>query len=729
MRFESTETAASRLVEGSRIRKSQSSVICCLVPFSGWLKLVVVLLTFLGLVHATTKPVSGSVGTELNGTLFDSPNIASAEPSWAASTRDRDLVIDGAVNLPALPVVNVRHLIIRGRLNCRGNQIITLNVQAILVDGGTFDCGRARSSPFRGRLRINFFNTDRSSSTGAFRVINGGRLIMHGPTRSTWSRLQETALAGSNRIKLPQEIRWRVNEEIVIAPSDFMFDAYETFRIVRVQDDGQAKWLTLNATLRYPHYGRTQNFNGKTLESRTEVGLLTRNIQLYGDVSNFYNNNIGMDIRVEHGSWVRIRGVEIRYGGVRDTRGRYPMHFHMMGNSPGQYFTQSSIFRSHNRCVSVHCTDSVTVNYNVCVDHRGHGFFLENGLEKDITLRGNLGITTRAGSGTLVPSDNFNPNEVELAGPATFWMIGGSNTVENNVAAGSEWLGFAWELDGWSLLDSYAPKSSCPPSDIWQYYIQPFGSIRGLIAHSTQSSGIWLRHMYQQPAVFRNVQVYKTGESGIHLEMLNGTVDGFIISDSRMGIWCTWPSLFQNGVVVGKSDLANTQLGFRNFPPNKNPKFNIQQLGQFIYDGPSTLYNIHFENYNTVDLPGDNDGETCHFLLNGGGSTSAKNVMARITFRNPSSPIFCPKSGFYPHIWDYDGSVSGRPGFIMNSYGYGDQVGIDTLINDGSCHYLNTQSTNKAPVITCGMGAKSSYTYFKPVNYEPTSEFICASYR
>ena len=37
------------------------------------------------------------------------------------------------------------------------------------------------------------------------------------------------------------------------------------------------------------------------------------------------------------------------------------------------------------------------VSDNVCYDHLGHGFFLEDSIERDNTLDGNLGISTKFG--------------------------------------------------------------------------------------------------------------------------------------------------------------------------------------------------------------------------------------------------------------------------------------------------------------------------------------------
>ena len=237
--------------------------------------------------------------------------------------------------------------------------------------------------------------------------------------------------------------------------------------------------------------------------------------------------------------------------------------------------------------------------------------------------------TTRAGSGTLIPSDKFVLEQDHGPGPATFWMIGGTNTFEGNVAAGSEWFGFMWEMDGISLLDNYHQNPTCGPEGggrfgFGDYIHQPFGSIRDLIAHSTMNSGIWLRHTYTKPAMFNNIQVYKAGESGFFLEVSNGTVQDFIFSDTRIGVWSTWPSTFKNGTVVGTSDLGSKELGFHDFAPYKPSKNGIHQLGQFIYDGPSSLYNVHFENFTTADIAPDG-GLTCHLVMNGGGAVSSKN--------------------------------------------------------------------------------------------------------
>ena len=74
---------------------------------------------------------------------------------------------------------------------------------------------------------------------------------------------------------------------------------------------------------------------------------------------------------------------------------RYPMHWHVMGAVDGQYFTGSSVWGSFNRCVTVHGTDNARVEGNVCHDHLGHGYFLEDGAETGNLIAGNLGLGTQ----------------------------------------------------------------------------------------------------------------------------------------------------------------------------------------------------------------------------------------------------------------------------------------------------------------------------------------------
>ena len=88
------------------------------------------------------------------------------------------------------------------------------------------------------------------------------------------------------------------------------------------------------------------------------------------------------------------------------------------------------------RCVTCHGSFGCQIQDNVAYEHLGHCFFLEDGVEKDAVLRGNLGLGTRKTASSLVPSDQD---------PATFWITHPTALLTGNTAAGSEGKGF-WFL-------------------------------------------------------------------------------------------------------------------------------------------------------------------------------------------------------------------------------------------------------------------------------------------
>ena len=71
---------------------------------------------------------------------------------------------------------------------------------------------------------------------------------------------------------------------------------------------------------------------------------------------------------------------------------RYPVHWHLAGDKSGDFLRDSSIHHSFQRCVTVHGTHNVEIANNVCFDHFGHGYFLEDGDETGNAFLDNLAI-------------------------------------------------------------------------------------------------------------------------------------------------------------------------------------------------------------------------------------------------------------------------------------------------------------------------------------------------
>ncbi|VDI23214.1 cell migration-inducing and hyaluronan-binding protein [Mytilus galloprovincialis] len=95
------------------------------------------------------------------------------------------------------------------------------------------------------------------------------------------------------------------------------------------------------------------------------------------------------------------------------------------------YVRRNSIHHFFARCVTVHGSHGVKVQDNVCYDHLCHGIFLEDGGEKRTVIDGNLVAVTRKCK--LIHSDG---------NPASYWITNPQTIIRNNVAAGSEGMGF-----------------------------------------------------------------------------------------------------------------------------------------------------------------------------------------------------------------------------------------------------------------------------------------------
>jgi cell migration-inducing and hyaluronan-binding protein len=265
-------------------------------------------------------------------------------------------------------------------------------------------------------------------------VMPGGVLDLHGEARTGWARLQGSVTAGGAQLVLDQAPAWRAGDKLVVASTDFDWRRDEEVDVAAVSGNV----VTLKAPLLFDHYGQVQSIAGHDVDERAEVALLTRNITVRGDSAGSIGG-MGGHVMVQAGGVARVEGVELYLMGQKQLVARYPMHWHMAGDVTGQYFAHNSVWRSFNRCVTIHGTNNARVEGNVCYDHLGHGYFLEDGAETGNQLLDNLGLGTRqpASGEEILPTDTK---------PATFWITNPDNTVRGNVAAGSQGFGFWYAL-------------------------------------------------------------------------------------------------------------------------------------------------------------------------------------------------------------------------------------------------------------------------------------------
>jgi len=309
---------------------------------------------------------------------------------------------------------------------------------------GRFEIGSA-AQPFAERATITLTGSDTNQNIkcsglgmGAkfINVMSGGELAIHGASATSWSRLAADAPPGSRQVTVTAADGWEVGDQIVIASRTTDPDQAEVRTLTAVN----GTVLALEAPLRFPHDGQVQTHDGRTVDLRAEVGRLTRRIVIQGDKGSAAAGNFGGHVMVMATGSAHVEGVEFRRMGQFDRLGRYPFHWHLVGEAPGQYIRNCSVNGSFQRGIVVHSTRLTRVEDNVVFDSVGHNFTVEDQFTTDNVFTGNLAIANRIGlhgnEALLTQSDNS---------PAGFWIKSARNTFTHNSAAGSTGSGFWYD--------------------------------------------------------------------------------------------------------------------------------------------------------------------------------------------------------------------------------------------------------------------------------------------
>ena len=337
--------------------------------------------------------------------------------------------------------------------------------QVHIMNGGKLTIGSAQT-PHQGKAIFSLLG-DKSDFdqeellTGMGRkfigVMSGGTLAMHGASTTSWTHLEGTVTAGATQIIVSDAVNWSMDDYIVIASSTTNRHEAEKLKISDISPDG--KTITLATPLSHNHIGKIKNYEKPsdqttwTVDMRAEVGLLSHNIKVQGDAASEIEG-FGGHIMVMDGGKARMSGVELYRMGQKAVLGRYPFHWHLLGeNGSNQYIKNSSIHHSFNRAVTIHGTWNTLVENNFCYDHIGH-IFLEDGSEQGNVISKNVVLlTTRPTEGEeLTPSDN-QLDILQARTPASYWITNPNNIFTDNVAAGSQGTGFWFALpkDRWAL--------------------------------------------------------------------------------------------------------------------------------------------------------------------------------------------------------------------------------------------------------------------------------------
>lgn len=137
-------------------------------------------------------------------------------------------------------------------------------------------------------------------------------------------------------------VDWMVGEKIVIAPTSFGPQDAEEREIDLVdRTDPEKPWVHFCTPLEYDHYADFEDYKGKIIDMRGEVGLLTRNLVVRGDMETSEDNAHGANLFIhsegDDSVIARLANVEFYNVGQRSAVGRFAIHFHMVGMMPSSY--------------------------------------------------------------------------------------------------------------------------------------------------------------------------------------------------------------------------------------------------------------------------------------------------------------------------------------------------------------------------------------------------------
>ena len=172
----------------------------------------------------------------------------------------------------------------------------TLNCTHLFLHGGQLVAGELVDGiipVFENSITINLFG---DTQTYDFPLPNGpvmgaksvgvfGRLILNSlETSNAWTKLNQTALTGTNVLVLSETVDWEIGATIVVTTSSFLAHEAERLTIADISFDGMT--LTTVENLMYDHTSFTYDIDGKKIVMAAEVGLLSRRIKIVGVPSN-----------------------------------------------------------------------------------------------------------------------------------------------------------------------------------------------------------------------------------------------------------------------------------------------------------------------------------------------------------------------------------------------------------------------------------------------------------
>ena len=623
-------------------------------------------------------------------------NQNSTWPNGIKPTINDDVVVPEGINLIALGTCNAKSVTIKGKLSAvnwqEGGAWANLTTNYIMVMGSNavFEIGTKNQPYTSGRgfnLTLTGNNPDAlipntSVSSKSIMVMAGATLSLHGKPKVSWAKIDAKAEIGSTSITLNNPIDWNVGDEIIITSN--RNNPYEAEKRTITELSQDFKTVFFTQPLMYPRTGTLKTYTNNDnksweVDTRAEVGLLSRNITIKGDESSV-TNGFGGHIMIMNNSIGNASHIELYQMGQKSKIGRYPWHWHLLGESGnGQYLTHSSVHTSYNRSITIHGTWGTLVDNNVAYDHIGHGIFLEDGSEINNTISNNLVVLTKRAATraeALLDTDFEPANTLQNAAPSSFWITNANNTFSGNIVAGSEgtayWFAFPTSPTGDSAADDRFKNMKPHQTPLKLFTNNTAHSCRNAIDindrldgnHNLIKNGAWSAPGVAQIDNFTTFNNALNIYAGIGDVSEDVVYNNLVSANSNLHVMLATKHVIKNSIFI-----ADTEEGLIT-DEDKN-----KELGMyFMYDGPGRIYDSYFVNWNKPYTT---------LLKNSGAAEKRINHLFKGFTYNHQGPPRVNIQSYYPRnneatscpqVWsnvikDIDGSVTttGIPSSIVSS--------------------------------------------------------------
>ncbi|XP_024621685.1 fibrocystin isoform X1 [Neophocaena asiaeorientalis asiaeorientalis] len=337
---------------------------------------------------------------------------------------NRTVLVD--TDLPSL-----RGLYVMGTLEFPVDRSNVLSLACMLIAGGELKVGTLENPLEKEKKLLILLRASEGVFCDRFigiRIDPGtigvfGKLQLHSAyPKKSWTHLGADIASGNERIIVENTVDWRPQDKIVLSSSSYEPHEAEVLTVKEVR----GHHVSIHERLRHRHIGSVHVMeDGRHIRLASEVGLLTRNIQIQGDTSCGGRLLVGSFRKssVEEFSGIlQLFNVEIQNFGS-------PLYssIELTDTSAGSWIISCTLHQSCGGGIRAAASQGIVLNDNVVFSTAGHGIDLEG---QDYSLSNNLVVlmTQSAWSPTWVAGIKVNQaKDIHLRG---------------NVVAGSERLGF-----------------------------------------------------------------------------------------------------------------------------------------------------------------------------------------------------------------------------------------------------------------------------------------------